>query len=257
MSGKGIRNVFSNRNVMIVSMTNVTDTFFRMIYQPFWTLFLVDELNFSIGMVALLQTLNRSQNMLFSLPGGFLADRIGRRKVSLIAAFFRLINPIIYLTATSWEPIFISTIFMALGSMGTPAYDAMVAESLPRNQMATGYAVLNMARRAPGLVSAYIGGVLMDSMGIGPGTRLCFVGVLIGGIFTFALRYFFLTETLVRRPGRGRNIVVDFKELLPILKGSLRTMMVSSILYQVSAGLSSGLLVICTTDANSYPSADP
>jgi len=250
MGAKGIKNVFSNRNILVVSTTQILETFFSMVYTPFWTLFLMYELHFTIPMVALLHTIQSSENLLFSLPGGFLTDRIGRKKVTLVSATTRIISPIIYLTATSWEPVFIATLFVAMRSLGTPAYEAMVAESLPRDQMGTGYAILNMCRRAPGLFSGVIGGVLMDSLGLGPGTRLCLVGVLIGGVITFLARYFFLTETLVRTPGRRRNIVQDFKELLPVLKGSLRIMMVSSILFQISARLTSGLLVVYVTE---YP----
>ena len=251
MSGKGIRSVFSNRNILVVSTTQIFETFFSTVYSPFWTLFLIDELGFTVPMVALLHTIQRSENLLFSLPGGILADRIGRKKVTLISACTRIISPILYLMANSWELVFVATIFVALRSLGTPAYDAMVAESLPRNQMGTGYAILNMCRRAPGLFGGVIGGVLMDSLGLGPGTRLCLVGVLIGGIITFTARYFFLTETLVRKPERrGRNIKEDFKDLLPILKGSLRVMMISSVLFQISAALTSGLLVVYVTE---YP----
>jgi len=250
MGLKGVGNVFSNRNILVVSTTQILETFFTMVYTPFWTLFLMEELGFSIPLVALLHTIQRSENLLFSFPGGFLTDRIGRKRVTLISAATRIISPIIYLTATSWEHIFIATIFVAMRSLGTPAYEAMVAESLPRNQMGTGYAILNMCRRAPGLFSGVIGGVLMDSLGLGPGTRLCLVGVLIGGAVTFTARYLFLTETLVRRPGRERNLIEDFKDLLPVLKGSLRVMVVSSILFQVSAALTSGLLVVYITE---YP----
>jgi len=250
MGLKGFKSVFSNRNILVVSTTQIFETFFSTVYQSFWTLYLMEELGFSIPMVALLHTIQRSENLLFSLPGGILADRIGRKKVTLISAGTRIISPILYLLADSWEIIFLATIFVAMRSLGTPAYDAMVAESLPRSRMGTGYAVLNMCRRAPSLVGPFIGGVLMESMGLGPGTRLCFVGVLIGGIITFLARYFFLTETLVRSPVRGRNFIQDFKEVIPILKGSLRTMMISSILFQVSAGLSTGLLVVYITDPN-------
>ncbi len=251
MGLKGVRGVFSNRNILVVSTTQILEIFFSMVYTPFWTLFLIDELGFSIPMVALLHTLQRSENLLFSLPGGILTDRIGRKRVTLISATARIISPIIYLTATSWEAVFIATIFVAMRSLGTPAYEAMVAESLPRNQMGTGYAILNMCRRAPGLFSGVIGGVLMDSLGIGPGTRLCLVGVLIGGCITFLARYFFLTETLVKQPARrGHNIKEDFKDLLPVLKGSLRVMLMSSILFQISAALTSGLLVVYVTE---YP----
>jgi len=247
---KAFREVYSNRNIKILSLTNIIGMFFNMLYMSFWTLFLKQELGFTVPLIALLTTVQGAQNLLFSLPGGVLADRIGRKKVTLIAGATGVINPLIYLLATSWELVFLATIFVAMGSLSMPARTAMVAESLPRDRMGTGYAVYNMANRLPWLFSGAIGGWLMEVMGIGPGTRFCLVGSLIGGIISLSCQYLFLNETL-QRSGHRTSLKQDLKEILPMFKGNLKVMMVSSILFQISAALTQGLLILYIID---YPS---
>jgi MFS family permease len=111
---------------------------------------------------------------------GWGATSIEPRKHHIYTGLTNIINPIIYLLSTSYEPIFIATIFTAMSSLIGPANQAMVAESLPRNRMGTGYAIFNAAQRIPMLLSGFIGGMLMDSLGLAYGTRLCLVGALIG-----------------------------------------------------------------------------
>ncbi|MFB0543920.1 MAG: MFS transporter, partial [Candidatus Bathyarchaeia archaeon] len=248
MGVRGIRRVFSNRNVLVVSLTDSLSMFFQMLYWSSWSKYLEEAppegLGLSIPIIGLLSMLQQSQMLIFQLPGGILADRIGRKKVTLIAAATRMIMPLIYLWARKWEFLAIGSIFGALSSLGMPAFTALIAESLPRDQMGTGYAIYGMVRRVPMLFTGIIGGILMDTLGVGKGTRICLIGSFIGAVISFVARYLFLTETLVRRPGRRSSLTEDFREVLPLFKGSLRGMQITSAVSQFAGRMVMSLTIL-------------
>ena len=245
---RGIRRVFSNRNVMVISLSNTLATFFRGVYMFFWIKWLVADPPHGFGLeleiVALLSMISQSERLLFQLPGGILADRIGRKKVTLLGAASRIATPLIYLFSTSFEHLVIASIFTAMGSLSGPAFTAMIAESLPRDQMGSGYAIYGVTRRIPRLFTGIIGGILWETLGLSPAMRICLIGSFIGAVVTFTVRYLFLTETLVRRSGRRSSIKEDFKEVLPLFKGPLGAMQVTSSISQFAGRLTRSFIII-------------
>lgn len=251
MIGGNMRRVFSNRNVLVTSLTNAITTFWNMIYFPYWAIYL-EDLGMSITQIGLLLALQRSQQLLFTLPGGLLADRIGRKKVTLIGAAASMVAPALYLMAgqwidRAWELLIIGTIFSALQSISMAAYDAMIAESLPRNLMGSGYGVLGMMRRVPMIFTGILGGFLMDAYGVHDGSTICFIGVLIGAAIVLVSRWLFLTETLKLKTNQNSSMLQDFKEVLPLFKGSLQAMQMTSALYQFAVGMTYQLVILYVT----------
>ena len=125
-----------------------------------------------------------------------ISGRIGRKKVTLIVAFERISTPLIFLFSTSWEGILFASMLRGFESVGGPAFQAIVAESLPKEKLGAGYGVFNLMQRVPSVFTGILGGVLMDVYGVIDGTRLCFIGSSIIALIVFLARYFFITETL-------------------------------------------------------------
>lgn len=248
MAKPGMKRVFSNRNVLVISLTNAIATFFNQIYMPYWALYLQDSLGLELWQIGLLRSLQRSQNLLFTFPGGILADRIGRKKVSLMGAIARIGTSAIYLFAGNYELLLIGTTISALQSISNSAFSAMVAESLPRDQMGTGYGVFEMMRRVPLVFTGITGGFLIDYLGLTYAMHIFFLSGLIGGIVMFFSRFFFLKETLRRTKAERRSLRDDLKEVIPMFQGSLKYMQVTSAIYQFAAGLTSELLIIYVID---------
>jgi len=238
-----LKRVFSNRNVFVVSLSNSMEHFFWSVYNPFWALYLSSDIGIPLPMIGLLSSINQAQHLLFNFPGGMLADRIGRKKVVLIGVSARLIGPLVFLIARSWELLVLGTLLEAMHSISDAAHQAMIAESLPRERIGSGYGVYNMMSRLPMLFTGVIGGILMDSFGVGLGTRICFVGGVISGIIVFAFSYLFLTETLVKKSTKA-SVTDDFEEILPLFKGSLRAMQVTSAIYSFASRLTSQLIIL-------------
>ena len=76
-----LRQVFSNRNVLVISSTNMLCHIFNSLWELWWTLYLIEELKTPITIVGFLATIQNTSSILFQLPGGIIADRIGRKRV--------------------------------------------------------------------------------------------------------------------------------------------------------------------------------
>jgi len=146
----------------------------------------------NIGLIAMIQS---TAQLLFQFPGGILADRIGRRKVIVYGSMFRLITPIIFLFATSWEMVLPGVIFQAVASIYMPAFNALIAESLPHEDRGAAFGSYRMITMLPLVVTGFLSGVLMDHFGVWEGTRMILMANVIASIFIVAVRYKFITET--------------------------------------------------------------
>lgn len=238
-----MKRILHNRNVMTVSVTSSVIGFFQQVYNPFWSLYL-GALGLSIMQIGILSAIRISQQFLLQLPGGMLTDRIGRKKVLVLVAFIRIFTPIVFYFSTSWEGILFASILSGFDSISGPAFQALVAESLPLDQIGAGYGMYNTIQRVPSVFTALIGGILMDAIGVKEATKLCFIGASIIAFLVFLARYFLVTETLTPETKQKQDMLRDVSEVFPLLKGTLRGMLVASAVTQFATGLSSAYVVI-------------
>ncbi len=145
-----------------------------------------------IGLIAMIQS---TAQLIFQLPGGILADRIGRRKVIVYGSMFRLITPIVFLFATSWEMVLPGVICQAVASVYMPAFNALIAESLPHEDRGAAFGAFRMITMLPLVITGFLGGVFMDHFGVWEGTRMILIVNIFASIFIVAVRYKFITET--------------------------------------------------------------
>ena len=66
----------------------------------------------SIGLLTTIQSLT---TLLVQLPGGIISDKLGRKRVILVASVLGFIPPIIYRYSTHWTTLIIGAIFAAYG----------------------------------------------------------------------------------------------------------------------------------------------
>jgi MFS family permease len=87
------KEVFSNRNIMSISFTTMMWSLVQMAWNPFWPKYLKDNLGADAIAIGLISGITSAQNMLFSLPGGILADRYGRKKIIVWGPLFERSHP--------------------------------------------------------------------------------------------------------------------------------------------------------------------
>src|SRR5438552_7053570 len=70
---------------------------------------------------------------IYQYPGGWIADRFGRRRAFIAFIVLAIIGYLIYLFSSTWIFVFVGLIFvMAWRSMASPATFAVIGDSLPR-----------------------------------------------------------------------------------------------------------------------------
>jgi len=77
-------------------------------------------------------------------PGGYLADRYGRRWLVSTLTFGVAISYIFYAVAPSWHLILIGATLQSLCLLYQPALMAMMADSLPPKKRGMGFSILNL-----------------------------------------------------------------------------------------------------------------
>jgi len=131
-------------------------------------------------------------------PGGYLADKFGRKWLVSTMTFGVALSFIFYAIAPSWHLILIGAILMnLLNSIYQPALMAMIADSLPPERRGMGFGIVTLiasVSTTPGPIAARI---LYDQFGLVQGMRIGY-GIVVAIFLTAAfLRLAKLKETIV------------------------------------------------------------
>ena len=229
-----LKQVFSNRNVLAISSTNMLYHIFNSLWELWWTLYLIEELKTPITIVGLLATIQNTSRILFQLPGGIIADRIGRKKVIVFGTGMRIIAPLFLLTAKSWHWVVPGMVLNSLASLYVPAFNAIIAESLPKENRGAAFGAYRMMTSIPQVFMPVVSGYYLDQMGVAKGVRIGLMLFIGAASVATIVRAMFLTETLKPEDGDDpENNESGWKGLLEVFKRQPRTiwaMMVISII---------------------------
>lgn len=120
-----------------------------------------------------------------AVPGGFLADRFGRRWLIVTMTFgiavsylFFAVAPLWQITA-SWHLILIGTIVQSLCLIYQPALFAMVQDSVPPERRGVGSSLINMIHGTFNTPGTVIGGILVVSLGLIAGMQAVYLTVML------------------------------------------------------------------------------
>jgi MFS family permease len=208
--------VLSNKNIMAISLTSSLWSMMGQGYSPFWALYLQKFLGATVTNIGLFSMISTAESLLFQLPGGLIADRYGRRNLILFGTVLRTFGPVLYLLATSWEWVIPGAIIAGMTSLYMPAFNAIIAESLPSRRRGSGYGVYDSIMRIPGIFAPVVGGILVDTYGLYDGVRVFLMLQIGASIVGIIVRYLTLQETFVHKTGKRPPIIPTaetFKEL--------------------------------------------
>lgn len=122
--------------------------------------------------VALYGTLKDLLDAVYPYPGGWLADRVGRRSSLLLFAGIAIGGYLLYMAAPSWPWILAGTVLvMAWSSLTLPAIFAVIGDHLPPARRAMGFGVQSTLKRVPIILAPPLGGALIASLGLAGGIR--------------------------------------------------------------------------------------
>ena len=208
-----------------------------MAWNPFWAKYMKDYLGATGTIIGMFSMISTAENLLFQLPGGLLADRYGRKKIIVLGTFLRTFSPAIYLIAPSWEWIIPAAIVNGAASLYMPAFNAIVADSLPEKRRGAGYGAYNMVSTIPMMFSPIIGGYAIEIYGYQQGVRIfLFLQICVSLIMTVS-RWYLLKETVdVKTTGKLPNLMPS-KSMIDEFPHTIKVMIVVAIIGSFSSRL--------------------
>lgn len=131
---------------------------------------------------------------LVQIPGGYLADKHGRRRLTVIMTFAISITYLLFAIAPNWQFFMMASILQNLFLVYQPALQALVADSMPPDKRGLGFSIVNLLHYIS-VPSPVIAGVLAVELGLIPGMRIAYLMVTIAFLVVAILRIRF-KETL-------------------------------------------------------------
>jgi len=148
-----------------------------------------------LGMIGLSQFLALAS---LQFPGGYLADKYGRKWLISTMTFGVALSFILYAIAPSWPFILVGAIMMSIcNSTYQPALNAMISDSLPADRRGMGFSIVMLIASASTTPSPAIAGVLHATFGLIGGMRIAYAIVIVLFLTAAFFRLFFLKETVV------------------------------------------------------------
>ena len=177
-----LREVFSNRNILAIGSTNMLYQVFNGLWELWWSLYLLEELKTPVLIVGMLAAIQNTSQILFQLPGGIIADRIGRKKVIVFGTALRTIAPLLMFFAKSWQMVVPGLVLNSMSSLYGPAFNAIISESLPKERRGSAFGAYRMFTSVPQIFMPVVSGYYFDMFGLGRAVRyglLMFTGAMI------------------------------------------------------------------------------
>ena len=162
-----------------------------------------------------------------AFPGGYLADKYGRRWLITTMTFIMALSNLFFALAPTWHFILIGTIIQSLCLIYQPALFAMVQDSLPPERRGMGSSIIQLIHGAFNTPGPVIAGFLMMKFGLELSMRIIYFIVttlfLIAALWRLRLK-----ETIANaEPMRFRYFIEAypkaFKESVNVWKKVPRT----------------------------------
>ncbi len=180
-----------------------------------------------IGMIGLFSFLALAS---MQFPGGYLADKFGRKWLISSMTFGVALCYIFYAIAPSWHFILIGAVLMSLfNSTYQPALMAMIADSLPPERRGMGFGIIMLITSASTTPGPIFAGFLYNWFGLEQGMRIGYSIVVALFLIAAFLRLLRLEETMAstQKPSLSellRSYPIAMKESFGVWKKVPRSM---------------------------------
>ena len=213
--------------------------------EELWKKFLpkyLEALGASTPVIGLFGTAEDFFDAVYQYPGGWIADRFGRRRAFLIFLGLASVGYLIYLFGSTWQLAFVGLAFvLAWQSMASPAIFAVIGDSLPPEKRAMGFTIQSILKRVPIVIAPVIGGLIIASRGI-------VSGVHIGLMFTLGIAA--ITALLVRMINitREAHQQMNIFGVWQAFQRGLKRLLVSDIFIRTCEGMTDILVILYVTN---------
>lgn len=236
------------RNVSIASAA----VFLLGLGEELWKKFLpkyLEALGASTPIIGLFGTAEDFFDAIYQYPGGWIADRLGRRRAFLIFVTLASAGYAVYYFASSWPPVFVGLAFaMAWQSMASPAIFAIIGDSLPRDRRAMGFTLQSILKRVPIVIAPVIGGAMIASLGIVKGVH---AGLLITLGLAAVTLLLVLKVNIAIKASPATNIAGVWRSF----QKGLKRLLISDVIIRMCEGMTGVLTILYVTNVQGFSTA--
>jgi MFS family permease len=221
------------------------DVFLVGLGEELWKKFLpkyLESFGVSATLVGLFGTSEDFFDAVDQYPGGWLADRWGRRRAFLTFLSIAVLGYLVYLFSSSWPFLFLGlALTMVWQSMASPAIFATIGDALPKERRAMGFTLQSLLKRVPMVISPLLGGALIGALGLQRGVRLGLLITLVLAGITLPLLVS-INLPLAPRDAIGMRGVWDS------FRPALKRLLVSDIAIRACEGMADIFTVLYVTN---------
>jgi MFS family permease len=233
------------RNVSIASAA----VFLLGLGEELWKKFLpkyLESLGANTLIIGFFGTAEDFFDAIYQYPGGWLADRLGRRRAFLIFVAIASAGYLVYLISPSWPFLFIGlALVMAWQSMASPAIFAVIGDALPPERRAMGFTLQSILKRVPIVIAPVAGGALIASLGVIKGIHTGLVITLVLAVLTVLL----LTKVNITiQPSRTTGIVGVWRSF----HSAMKRLLVSDVIIRTCEGMTGVITILYVTNVQHF-----
>ena len=229
------------RNVSIASAA----VFLLGLGEELWKKFLpkyLEALGASTPVIGLFGTAEDFFDAIYQYPGGWIADRFGRRRAFLFFVATASAGYLVYYFAFAWPLVFVGLAFaMAWQSMASPAIFAIIGDSLPPERRAMGFTLQSILKRVPIVIAPVIGGVLIAKLGVVEGVHTGLLITLGLAAVTFLLVLKVKVEIKTSKATNIRGVWRSFHS-------ALKRLLISDVIIRMCEGMTGVLTILYVTN---------
>jgi len=175
----------------------------------------VKALGGSASIIGLIGSVSMVFQAVVQIPGGYLADKYGRRWLISTMTFGIALSNAFYAFAPTWQWLMVGSVVQSLCFIYRPALQAIIADSLPQDKRGIGFSIITLINSVSTTPSPLIAGWLFQVYGLVPSVRIGYTFVLIAFLIAGVIRLR-LKETVEDPPK------IDFKEMVGSIPASIR-----------------------------------
>ena len=150
-----------------------------------------------------------------AFPGGYLADKYGRRWSITTMTFIMALSHLFFALAPTWHFILIGTIVNSLCLIYQPALFAMVQDSLPPERRGMGSSIIQLIHGTFNTPGPIIAGLLLLQFGLVPSMRIIYTIVTILFLIAALWRLKLKETTIVNKePIRFRYFISAYPQAI-------------------------------------------
>ena len=190
---------FISGNILVLTITLIIIIFAAAIPYTYYPKY-VEGLGGTPFIVGVIGFASYATLALVQFPGGYLADKHGRRWLIVTMTFGTAVAYVFYAAAPTWHFILVAAVLQSLCLIYQPALLALVADSMPPEKRGMGFSIINLIHYVS-VPSPIIAGLLSIRYGLIFGMRIAYLIVAVSFLIAAVIRIR-LRETLGSRTER-------------------------------------------------------